>query len=159
MGCDKFSNKWGKKYPHAVRSWIKNIDELTTFYDFPAELRRLIYTTNPIESFNRTIRKNTKNKNSFPNLKALKKSFYLSAMLATKKWTKKVHNWNIILNQLNIIFDLQEEMDRGGILYNNKSWVFYQKTCLHKICNTLIYKLKFFNKQLWIRKPHHVVFW
>lgn len=78
MELDIFEQKWGSKYPYAIRSWQTNWDELTSFYDFPLEIRKIIYTTNLIENFNGKIRKYTKNKLSFPTDDALKKPLYLS---------------------------------------------------------------------------------
>lgn len=73
-----FEQKWGAKYPYAIRSWRANWDELTSFFDFPIEIRKIIYTTPLIENLNGKIRKYTKNKFSFPNDEALKKSVYLA---------------------------------------------------------------------------------
>ena len=73
LGLDNFEEKWSKKYGYATRSWRNNFEELVTFFEFPTEIRRLIYTTNPIENLNRNIRKISKNK-SFPNMKSLSKN-------------------------------------------------------------------------------------
>lgn len=100
-----FSLKWGKKYPYAIRSWEDNWDELTVFFDFPLEIRKIIYTTNLIENLNGKIRKYTKNKLSFPTDDALMKSVYLAINEATKKWGMPIHNWGIILNQFLAIFE------------------------------------------------------
>lgn len=100
-----FSAKWGKKYPYAIRSWEDNWDELTVFFDFPLEIRKIIYTTNLIENLNGKIRKYTKNKLSFPTDDALMKSVYLAINEATKKWSMPIHNWGIILNQFLAIFE------------------------------------------------------
>lgn len=100
-----FSIKWGKKYPYAIRSWEDNWDELTVFFDFPLEIRKIIYTTNLIENLNGKIRKYTKNKLSFPTDDALMKSVYLAINEATKKWSMPILNWGIILNQFLAIFE------------------------------------------------------
>lgn len=100
-----FSAKWGKKYPYAIRSWEDNWDELTVFFDFPIEIRKIIYTTNLIENLNGKIRKYTKNKLSFPTGDAMMKSVYLAINEATKKWGMPIHNWGIILNQFLAIFE------------------------------------------------------
>jgi transposase-like protein len=100
-----FGAKWGKKYPYAIRSWDDNWDELTVFFDFPLEIRKIIYTTNLIENLNGKIRKYTKNKLSFPTDDALMKSVYLAINEATKKWSMPIHNWGIILNQFLAIFE------------------------------------------------------
>lgn len=100
-----FSIKWGKKYPYAIRSWEDNWDELTVFFDFPIEIRKIIYTTNLIENLNGKIRKYTKNKLSFPTDDALMKSVFLAINEATKKWSMPIHNWGIIINQFMAIFE------------------------------------------------------
>jgi len=102
---DNFAQKWNTKYPYAVQSWQNNWEELTVFFDFPLEIRKIIYTTNLIENLNGKIRKYTKNKMSFPTDDALKKSVYLSLMQITKKWTQPIHNWGLILNQFLTIFE------------------------------------------------------
>jgi len=102
---DLFEQKWGSKYPYAIRSWRNNWDELTSFYDFPVEIRKIIYTTNIIENLNGKIRKYTKNKLSFPNDEALKKSVYLSIAEIEKKWYQPVWNWGMIFNQFLTIFE------------------------------------------------------
>ena len=100
-----FSLKWGNKYPYAIRSWEDNWDELTVFFEFPLEIRKIIYTTNLIENLNGKIRKYTKNKLSFPTDDALMKSVFLAIHEATKKWSMPIHNWGIIMNQFLAIFE------------------------------------------------------
>jgi putative transposase len=100
-----YGAKWGKKYPYAIRSWEDNWEELTVFFDFPLEIRKIIYTTNLIENLNGKIRKYTKNKLSFPTDDALMKSVFLALNEATKKWSMPIHNWGIILNQFMAIFE------------------------------------------------------
>lgn len=102
---DIFERKWGAKYPYAIRSWRNNWDELTSFYDFPVEIRKIIYTTNLIENLNGKIRKYTKNKLSFPNDDALKKSVYLAIVEIEKKWYQPIWNWGMIFNQFLTIFE------------------------------------------------------
>lgn len=102
---DNFEQKWGAKYPYAIRSWRNNWDELTSFFDFPLEIRKIIYTTNLIENLNGKIRKYTKNKLSFPTDDALKKSVYLAISEIERKWTMPIHNWGLILNQFLAIFE------------------------------------------------------
>lgn len=82
---DEFDEKWSSKYGYAVKSWRNNFEELVTFFRFPSEIRRLIYTTNAIENLNRQIRKNTKTKTSFPTNKSLEKVVFLAIKEATKK--------------------------------------------------------------------------
>jgi transposase-like protein len=88
-----------------VRSWENNWNELSTFFNFPAEIRRLIYTTNTIEGYNRQLRKVTKNKASFPTSQAVRKLLYLANVNILKKWTRPLMNWPLILNQLAIRFE------------------------------------------------------
>ena len=102
---EDFKKKWNDKYSYAVASWYRNWDELTTFLDFPVEIRKIIYTTNLIENLNGKIRKYTKNKLSFPTDDAVKKSVYLALGEVTKKWTKPIAKWGIILNQFITIFE------------------------------------------------------
>lgn len=96
---------WGKKYPHAIRSWKTNWDNLTHFFDYPVEIRTLIYTTNIIENLNGKIRKYTNNKLSFPDDQAVMKSVYLALREITKKWTMPIRNWPLIVNQFLTIFE------------------------------------------------------
>lgn len=106
----RFADKWNDKYPYAVQSWQRNWEELTVFFDFPLEIRKIIYTTNLIENLNGKIRKYTKNKMAFPTDDALKKSVYLSLMQITKKWTQPIHNWGLILNQFLTIFEKRVQL-------------------------------------------------
>lgn len=92
-----FEDKWSKSYGYATKSWRKNFDKLTTFFEFPFEIRSLIYTTNPIENLNRNIRKISKNK-SFPNLKSLSKIIYFAIENQTKNWRIPIKNWGLIFN-------------------------------------------------------------
>ena len=105
VALDTFEQKWAKKYQYAVRSWRTNWDDLTTFFDYPMEIRKIIYTTNLIENLNGKIRKYTKAKLSFPNDDAVKKSVYLAINEIEKKWTMPIRNWAIVLNQFILIFD------------------------------------------------------
>jgi len=107
---ERFADNWNAKYPYAVQSWKNNWEELTVFFDFPLEIRKIIYTTNLIENLNGKIRKYTKNKMAFPTDDALKKSVYLSLMQITKKWTQPIHNWGLILNQFLTIFEKRVQL-------------------------------------------------
>ena len=95
---------WGKKYAIAVKSWENNWEDLTTFFAYPAEIRRLIYTTNAIEGYNRGVRKVIKTKSSFPTPDAARKLLFLANQNITRKWTMPIQNWANILNQLAIRF-------------------------------------------------------
>ena len=88
-----FEEKWGKKYGLAVKSWFTNWAELSTYFAYPAPIRKLIYTTNTIEGFNRQVRKSTKNRPHFPDDVALMKILYLVSQRITKKWINPVHDW------------------------------------------------------------------
>lgn len=101
----KFKLKWQVKYKYAVTSWEENWENLSNYFGYPLELRKIIYTTNTIENLNRGIRKYTKTKTQFPNENAATKSIYLSIMNIEKNWTGVIHNWGLILNQLLIIFE------------------------------------------------------
>lgn len=100
-----FKQNWDSKYQVAVRSWENNWENLTAFLQYPIEIRRLIYTTNIIESFNSGLRKFTKNKKVFPNDDAALKSIYLAAQQIEKKWRKGRKDWGQVYNQLFIIFE------------------------------------------------------
>jgi len=102
---DDFEKKWKSKYMYAVRSWRNNWEDLTTFFEFPIDIRRIIYTTNLIENLNGKIRKYTKTKLSYPNDDAVKKSVYLAIGEIEKKWTVPIRNWGIVLNQFIAIFE------------------------------------------------------
>lgn len=100
-----FEDKWNKKYPMCVSSWKNNWAELSTYFKYPEGIRKLIYTTNAMENFNRQLRKVTKNKTIFPNDYALQKSLYLSMVDASSKWTSRIRGWDQILSQLSIFFE------------------------------------------------------
>ncbi len=104
-GLQDLEAKWGRKYGYAIKSWKDNWEELTVFFDFPIEIRQIIYTTNLIENLNGKIRKYTKNKLSFPTDDAVLKSVYLSLREVTKKWTMPIRNWGIVLDQFLTIFE------------------------------------------------------
>ncbi len=101
----KLSEKWGEKYAIAVRSWENNWEDLATMFDYTPEIRRLIYTTNLIEGYNRQLRKVTKNRAAFPSLDAVRKLLWLAHQNIAKKWTMPIPHWAIILNQLAIHFE------------------------------------------------------
>lgn len=104
VALEDFAQKWESKYGYAIKSWYDNWDELTVFFDFPLEIRKIIYTTNLIENLNGKIRKYTKNKLSFPTDEAVQKSVFLALREATKKWSMPIQNWGIVLNQFMLIF-------------------------------------------------------
>ena len=100
-----FANTWESKYSYAIESWRDNWEELTVFFEFPLEIRKIIYTTNLIENLNGKIRKYTKNKLSFQTDQAVMKSVYLAVREATKKWAMPIRNWGLILNQFLTIYE------------------------------------------------------
>ena len=102
---DEFEEKWGTDYPSIVQSWRRNWDRITPFFDYPPEIRRVIYTTNAIESVNMSLRKITKNRGSFPSDDALLKLFYLALNNISKKWTMPIQNWKAALNRFTIQFE------------------------------------------------------
>jgi len=104
MALQEFNGKWSDKYPLIVRSWENNWAELSTFFKYPPEIRKLIYTTNMIESYHRQLRKVTKGKSIFPNDDALVKSLYMATQDVLRKWTGRIHNWGQVLLQLSVFF-------------------------------------------------------
>lgn len=105
QALESFEKKWGHKYAYAVRSWKNNWENLTQFFDYPVEIRKIVYTTNIIESLNRGIRKYTKTKSIFPHDQAALKSVYLAISNIEKKWTMPIQNWGMILQQFLIKFE------------------------------------------------------
>lgn len=104
VALDEFEENWGKKYPKIAPSWRENWANLSTYFKFPQEVRRLIYTTNTIEGFNRQLRKVTKSKSVFPTDDSLLKMLYLAMMDITKKWTGRRMDWSMIHAQLTIYY-------------------------------------------------------
>ena len=97
--------KWGKKYPVPISSWYNNWENLSTFFKFDAHIRKVIYTTNSVEGFHRQVRKVTKTKGAFTSDNALLKLVYLVVQNISEKWTMPLHNWNLTLSQLFIMFE------------------------------------------------------
>jgi len=102
---NELDEKWGSKYPYAIKSWVTNWDVLSPFFRYPSEIRTIMYTTNIIEGFHRQLRKVTKTKSVFPSDQSLEKMLYLSSQNVMKKWTQRYRNWDVILNQLMIFFE------------------------------------------------------
>jgi len=106
LKLEEFEERWSDKYPHIGRSWRANWDELMTYFEYPVEIRKLLYTTNIIESVNSKIRKATDGKRVFPSDESLLKSLYIVAVELEKKWSKKpVAEWGRIYGQLSILFE------------------------------------------------------
>jgi transposase-like protein len=101
---ETLESTWGKKYPHAIKSWKANWADLSHFFDFPLEIRTMIYTTNIIENLNGKIRKYTNAKMSFPDDASVLKSVFLALREITRKWTFPVRNWSLVVNQFINIF-------------------------------------------------------
>lgn len=99
-----FSDKWDGKYPMISQSWWRHWDNLTTFLALPPEIRKVIYTTNAVESLNSSFRKVLKTKGSFPNDEAVFKLIYLAFKNTARKWTRPIANWSLALNQFAILF-------------------------------------------------------
>jgi transposase-like protein len=98
-------NKWGNKYPTPIKSWEDHWDSLSTLFMFPTETRKIMYTTNVIESLNSQYRKVTKTKLIFPTDQSLQKMLYLATTKITSKWTMRYRGWDLVLNQVSILFD------------------------------------------------------
>lgn len=112
-GLDRLEEKWGSKYPSSVASWRNNWPQLSAYFKYPYELRRMIYTTNQIENYNRQLRKVTKTRTIFPSDDALFKLLYLATMDITEKWTGRDRDWSKILSQLCIYFE--ERIEPGDL--------------------------------------------
>lgn len=101
---EAFEAKWGEKYPSIPKSWRAHWPELVTFLSYPEEIRRVIYTTNAIESLNRSLRKISKNRGLFPSQQSMFKLFYLALERIAKKWTMPIQNWSQALNRFALEF-------------------------------------------------------
>jgi len=101
---EEFARKWDPRYPLISRSWRTHWENIRTFFEYPPEIRKVIYTTNAIESLNHSLRKVIKNRKSFPNDDAVKKALYLGLRNAAAKWTRPVNNWPSALNRFAIEF-------------------------------------------------------
>ena len=102
---EEFREKWDRKYPNILKSWDKNWTELTSFFEFPNEIRRIIYTTNAVEGYHRMVRKFTKAKSIFPTDDSIRKTIYLSTKEIAKKWTMPVRDWGLAYAQFAIFFE------------------------------------------------------
>ena len=102
---DDFSQKWDEKYPQISKSWTANWSNLNTFFAYPDDIRKAIYTTNAIESLNSVIRHATKKRKLFPTDDSVKKVIYLAIMAASQKWTMPIRNWKSAMSRFNIVFE------------------------------------------------------
>ena len=107
MELEKFAEKWDEKYPQIAKSWKSHWPNLITIFDYPEDIRKVIYTTNAIESLNSVIRKSVKTRKLFPSDDAAKKVIYLAIDAASRKWTMPIHNWKQALNRFMIEFEEQ----------------------------------------------------
>ncbi len=99
-----FAERWRKQYPSCVKSWEENWEVLSTFFEYPLEIRKIIYTTNIIEGLNRQFRQITKNKPSFTNDDSLRRMLYLASQRIIKHWHARCQNWDLVLSQLELMF-------------------------------------------------------
>ena len=102
---DEFEQTWGEKYGAIVKSWRTNWTNIIPFFDYPKAIRKVIYTTNIIESLNRTLRKAVKNRGHFPTEDSVMKVLYLAIKGVSKKWTMPIKDWKMALNQFAIKFE------------------------------------------------------
>ncbi len=102
---EQFEDKWNASHPAIGKSWRRNWERITPLFSYPPDIRKVIYTTNAIESVNMSLRKVTKNRGSFPNDASMLKLLYLALQNISKKWTMPIRNWKSALNQFTIIFE------------------------------------------------------
>lgn len=102
---ERVTEKWTKKYPNSMKSWEKNWDAVSPIFKFSATVRKVIYTTNAIESLNASYRKLNRQRSVFPSDKALLKALYLSTFEATKKWTMPIRDWGVVYGELSIMYE------------------------------------------------------
>jgi len=102
---DELDKKWGQKYPIVIRSWRNNWERLSQYFKYGSQIRRIVYTTNTVEGFNRQLRKVTKSKSVFPNDRALLKMVFLASQNIMKKWTSPIQKWALVVQQLAIHFE------------------------------------------------------
>lgn len=105
FALEELRENWDKKYPNILKSWDKNWTELTAFFEFPQEIRKIIYTTNTVESYHRMVRKFTKSKAIFPTDDSIRKVVYMSVREISKKWTMPVRDWGLAYAQFMIFFE------------------------------------------------------
>lgn len=103
-GLEGLKEKWGRKYPYAIRNWENNWEDVSSFFQFSEEIRKIMYTTNILEGLNRQYRKGTKTKSVFPSDQSLEKMLYLASENITKKWTQRYRGWDQVLNQLIVLY-------------------------------------------------------
>jgi len=102
---EKLEQKWGKQYPNSIKGWKNNWEILNPFFNYPQEIRKIMYTTNIIEGLHRQFRKVTKTKTMFPNDQSLEKMLYLATQNVMKKWSIRFKDWDKVINYLQIMFE------------------------------------------------------
>jgi putative transposase len=107
LELDAFANRWDERYPQISQSWRSNWENLITIFEDPADIRKVIYTTNAIESLNSVIRKSVKTREVFPSDDAAMKMVYLAVQSVSKKWTMPIRDWKAALNRFMIEFEEQ----------------------------------------------------
>ncbi len=103
---EEFREKWDTKYPNILKSWDKKWAELTVFFENPLEIRKIIYTTNTVESYHRMVRKSTKSKSIFPTDDSIRKVIYMSVSEVSKKWTMLMRDWGLVYAHFSIYLKL-----------------------------------------------------
>lgn len=109
QALERFDDEWNKKYPAMIQSWKRNWEGLSTFYNYPAEVRKIMYTTNSIEGFNRQVRKATKTKGALPSKNSLLKLLYLVTQNVQKRWSKP-RSWTKVLGVMTIMYPERMEL-------------------------------------------------
>ena len=105
LALDRVTEKWTAKYPNSMKRWYDNWDAITPIFKFSPDVRKVIYTTNAIESLNSTYRKLNRQRSVFPSDTALLKALYLATFEATKKWTMSIRNWGHVYGELSIMYE------------------------------------------------------
>jgi transposase-like protein len=105
LALQQFGERWNDKYPQISRSWLNHWENLNTFFAYPADIRKAIYTTNAIESLNSVVRKAVNKRKVFTNEDAAKKVVFLAIEQASRKWTMPIHNWKSALNRFMLLFE------------------------------------------------------
>lgn len=105
QALEAFSAKWDGRYPKISQSWRAKWDDLSGFYSYPPEIKKVIYTTNAVESINATLRKVTRKRGAFPNPDSVRKVLYLAIQRVAKRWTRPIKNWHLALNHLTVVFE------------------------------------------------------
>lgn len=105
LALDRVTEKWTSKYPNSMKRWYDNWDAITPIFKFSPDVRKVIYTTNAIESLNFTYRKLNRQRSVFPSDTALLKALYLATFEATKKWTMSIRNWGQVYGELSIMYE------------------------------------------------------